>query len=181
MTYTGQTYISYPACQVQADILTMKPKTISSQSAKLLAYFINKEQSFFTLSEAQTALSAEIKSGAIRELTSSMVKRGLLLRLKNGLYHIIPYEKEPDLYFPNWHLVASQLVKNRHYYIGYYSALEIHGLITQPSLVEQIVVDKQIKPSIKNIFDVNFQFIYHNDKHFFGTKSQWIDNFNKVK
>ncbi len=25
-----------------------------------------------------------------------------------------------------------------------------------------------------------FQFIYHNEKHFFGTKKIWIDNFNKV-
>jgi predicted transcriptional regulator of viral defense system len=63
----------------------MKPKTISSQSAKLLAYFINKEQSFFTIQEAQTALS-ETKPGTVRELTSDMVKRGLLLRLKNLTY-----------------------------------------------------------------------------------------------
>ena len=27
---------------------------------------------------------------------------------------------------------------------------------------------------------VPFQFIYHNDKHFFGKKKIWIDNFNKV-
>jgi len=158
----------------------MRPKTLSSQSAKLLAYFFNKEQSFFTLSEAQTALS-ESKPGAVRELTSDMVKRGLLLRLKNGLYHIIPYEKQPDFYLPNWHLVASQLVKNRHYYIGYYSALEIHGLITQPSLIEQIVVDKQIEPSLKNLSKVKFQFISHKEKHFFCAKNQWIDNFNQVK
>jgi len=158
----------------------MKPKTLSSQSAKLLAYFLNKEQSFFTLSEAQMVLF-ETKPGTVRELISDMAKRGLLLRIKEGLYHIIPYEKNPEVYFPNWHIIASQLVKNRNYYIGYYSALEIHGLITQPSLIEQIVVDKQVKPSLKTINDVKFQFIYHKDKHFFGYKNQWIDNFNKVK
>jgi len=27
---------------------------------------------------------------------------------------------------------------------------------------------------------VTFQFIYHNEKHFFGTKKVWIDSFNKV-
>lgn len=158
----------------------MKYKTISSQSAKLLAYFNDKEQTFFSLSEAQTVFS-ETKPGTLRELISGMVKRGLLLRIKEGSYHIIPYEKNHNCYFPNWHLVASQLVKNRDYYIGYYSALEIHGLITQPSLIEQIVVDKQIKPSLRTIFDVKFQFIYHKDKHFFGYKNQWIDDFNKVK
>jgi len=58
--------------------------------------------------------------------------------------------------------------------------LQIHNLITQPSLKEQIVVSKQIRPSELKIKEVSFQFIYHNDKHFFGEKRMWIDNFNKV-
>jgi predicted transcriptional regulator of viral defense system len=32
----------------------------------------------------------------------------------------------------------------------------------------------------KNIECFDFQFIYHNSKHYFGTKKIWIDNFNKV-
>jgi predicted transcriptional regulator of viral defense system len=66
------------------------------------------------------------------------------------------------------------------HYIGYYSALQIHNLITQPSLKEQIVVSKQIRPSEIKIKNIPFQFIYHNDKHFFGAKKIWIDSFNKV-
>jgi len=27
---------------------------------------------------------------------------------------------------------------------------------------------------------VRFQFIYHNEKHFFGAKKIWIDSFNQV-
>jgi predicted transcriptional regulator of viral defense system len=103
-----------------------------------------------------------------------------LLRLKDGLYWVIPYEQEPASYFPNWHLIAGYLAGDTNYYIGYYSALEIHSLITQPALVEQIVVDKQIKPSVLKIRDVRFQFIYHNRKHFFGVKKTWVDGFNKV-
>ena len=45
---------------------------------------------------------------------------------------------------------------------------------------EQIVVKQQIRPSEIKIKDVPFQFIYHNEKHFFGAKKIWIDNFNKV-
>jgi predicted transcriptional regulator of viral defense system len=47
-------------------------------------------------------------------------------------------------------------------------------------LKEQIVVSKQIRPSEIKIKEVTFQFIYHNDKHFFGAKKMWIDSFNKV-
>jgi predicted transcriptional regulator of viral defense system len=109
-----------------------------------------------------------------------MTKRGLLMRLKDGLYHLIPYEADAASFMPNWHLLAEHLVKDANHYIGYYSALEIHSLITQPSLKEQIVVSKQIRPTALKIKEVPFQFIYHNNKHFFGAKKIWIDNFNRV-
>ncbi len=81
---------------------------------------------------------------------------------------------------PEWHLLAEHLVKEAKHYIGYYSALQLHNLITQPSLKEQIVVSKQIRPSAIKIKKVPFQFIYHNEKHFFGAKKIWIDSFHKV-
>jgi predicted transcriptional regulator of viral defense system len=82
---------------------------------------------------------------------------------------------------PDWHLIAEYIVKDAEYYIGYYSALQIHNLITQPSLKEQIVVSKQLRPSIIKIKKIPFQFIYHNTDHFFGTKKIWIDDFHKVQ
>jgi predicted transcriptional regulator of viral defense system len=104
----------------------------------------------------------------------------LLMRIKDGVFYIIPYEAEPSKFMPDWHLLAEHLVNNAKYYIGYYSALQIHNLITQPSLKEQIVVSKQIKPAELNIKNVSFQFVYHNTTHFFGSKKIWIDSFNKV-
>lgn len=133
----------------------------------------------FDYPEAENALPQSSKS-ALKELLSDMVKRGLLMRLKKGLYYIIPYEKEAESYMPDWHLIAGHLAKGTDYYIGYYSALQIHNLITQPSLKEQIVVAQQMRPSSLKIKDVKFQFIYHNMKHFFGSKKIWIDSFNKV-
>ncbi|MFV0469125.1 MAG: hypothetical protein ACK5MK_09400 [Dysgonomonas sp.] len=108
-----------------------------------------------------------------------MVNEGLLLRVKDGVFYIIPYEQDSLNYIPDWHLLAEPSA-GKHYYIGYYSALQIHNLITQPSIKEQIVVDRQIKPSIVEIKGTKFQFIYHNPKHFFGYKKTWIDSFNKV-
>lgn len=55
-----------------------------------------------------------------------------------------------------------------------------YNLITQPSLKEQIVVAEQLKPSTLKVKNIDFQFIYHNNQHFFGAKKIWIDNFNKV-
>ena len=157
----------------------MKHKYISTQSNGILSYFNQLEQDYFDYSEATLALPNSSES-ALKELLSDMAKRGLLMRLKKGLYYIIPYEKDAESFMPDWHLLAKPLTIGTPHYIGYYSALQIHNLITQPSLIEQIVVAKQIRPSTLKIKNVLFQFIYHNKNHFFGSKKMWIDSYNKV-
>lgn len=161
------------------DIDTMKNKYISKQSNKILSYFNGQNRSCFDYSLAYKALP-DSKANAVRELLSDMTKRGLLMRLKQGIYYIVPYEQNAETFMPDWHLIAEHLVNNAKYYIGYYSALQIHNLITQPSLKEQIVVSKQLRPSEIKIKNIPFQFIYHNEKHFFGSKKIWNDSFNKV-
>lgn len=159
--------------------MDIRYKTLSSQSAEVISHFVALNQPGFTMQEV-SALLLKSSKDAIKKLMRDMVKRGLLLRLKDGVYWIIPYEQEAYNYFPNWHLAAKYLVNDAAHYIGYYSALEIHSLITQPALREQIVVNKQIKPSFLTIKGHKFQFIYHNKDHFFGIKNTWVDSFNKV-
>lgn len=158
----------------------MKHKSISTQSGKLLAYFNEQSKSCFNYTDAFRALP-DSNEAAVQKLLSDMTGRGLLMRLKNGVYYIIPYEQNAESFVPDWHLISECLVSGAgEHYIGYYSALEIHGLITQPSLKEQIVVSKQTRQSEIKIKDVRFQFIYHNEKHFFGRQKIWIDSFHKV-
>jgi len=157
----------------------MKHKYISTQSNELLSYFNGQDKVCFDYAEAFEALP-DSKASAVRELLSDMTRRGLLMRLREGIYYIIPYEANADTFMPDWHLIAENIVKNADHYIGYYSALQIHNLITQPSLKEQIIVSKQLRPSEIKIRNIYFQFIYHNENHFFGFKKIWIDNFHKV-
>ncbi|MBS3992569.1 MAG: transcriptional regulator [Bacteroidetes bacterium] len=158
----------------------MNNKNISSQSSDLLKHFNNKGQRCFEITDVKDIFE-DTSDDAVKKLLSDMTKRGLLMRLKKGLYYLIPYEQDPKKFMPDWHLIAEYLVNNIDHYIGYYSALQIHNLITQPSLKEQIVVSKQIRPSEIKIKEVPFQFIYHNEKHFFGSKKIWIDSFNRVR
>jgi len=159
--------------------MDIKYKTLSNKSAQVVKHFNDLNRPAFTIHEAYALLKTSTKD-AVKKLMRDMIKRGLLLRLKEGVYWIIPYEQDPKTYFPNWHSVAKSLVGDAEHYIGYYSAMEIHSLITQPSLVERIVVNQQIKPSLLEIHGIKFQFIYHNANHFFGNKKIWIDGFNKV-
>lgn len=157
----------------------MRNKYISKQSNEILTFFNEHDSHCFDYELAKMALPKSNDS-ALRELLSDMTRRGLLMRVKRGLYYIIPYEQDAETFMPDWHLLAEYLVQDAKYYIGYYSALQVHNLITQPSLKEQIVVSRQVRPSTIKVKEVPFQFIYHNEKHFFGTKKMWIDNFNQV-
>lgn len=159
--------------------MAIKNKTLSYKAAFLLDKLEGQSKKCFTIDEAYRLLSDSPKD-SIKRLLGNMVRRGLLMRVKEGLYYVIPFEQNPETFMPDWHLLSQYLVGDAEYYIGYFSALQIHSLTTQPHLKEQIVVNKQIKPSTLLVKGIPFQFIYHNEAHFFGNKKMWIDSFNKV-
>ena len=158
----------------------MKDKILSRTTAFLLDKLNEKGIKCFTIDDAYRLLSDSLKD-SVKRMLSVMVKRGLLMRVKDGLYYVIPFEQDPETFMPDWHLLPQYLVGEKEYYISYFSALQIHSLTTQPHLKEQIVVNKQMKPSTLLVKGVPFQFIYHNESHFFGNKKMWIDSFNKVQ
>lgn len=148
-------------------------------SNKLISLFMEQGQTCFDIAEVYNKYPNTSK-GTIRELLRNLTNRGKISRLKQGLYVIIPLGKTNSTYLPDWHQLTKYLVESADYYIGYYSALQIHNLITQPSLKQQIVVSKQQKKSKLKIKRIEFQFIYHNKDHFFGSKKIWINQFEKV-
>ena len=108
-------------------------KNISTESSTLLTYLAKHNKRYFEISEVKAALP-ESSDNALAKLLSDMVNRGLLMRLKQGVYCVISYEEDPEQNMPEWHILPQYLVSEGKYYIGYYSAMEIHNLITQPSL-----------------------------------------------
>jgi predicted transcriptional regulator of viral defense system len=162
-------------------------KNISYRSSEFLNALNNRKKDFFTLKEATEILSGK-DNATVRKLLSDMTKRGLIMRIKDGLYHRIPYEQQPGQYFPNWHMTAEAMAHPKEYYIGFYSALEIHGLITQPSMNEQVVTRERIKPKTQKVKNasteqgrsVRVEFTTLSISRFFGYKKHWIDDFHKV-
>jgi predicted transcriptional regulator of viral defense system len=146
----------------------------------ILRRFSAKEKQSFTFEDVVKEFKAIDRVYLIKVL-SRMVKDGLLIRLERGVYNIVPLNESAINYIPDWHLVARAIMEGKDYYIGYYSAMQIHGLITQPSLTEIIVTKVQIKPSIVFIKNVKFQFVHHIENRFGGYSDVWISNHEKVK
>ena len=116
----------------------------------------------------------------LAKVLSTMIEKGMLIRLSQGIYHIVPNSADAKNYIPDWHLVSKHIMKGKEYYIGYYSAMQVHGLIIQPSLKEIIVTNLQVKPTSRRIQGVEFQFVTHTTARFFGYKNTWINKHDKV-
>ena len=116
----------------------------------------------------------------LSKVLSGMIEKGMLIKLSRNIYHTVPSSEDSSSYIPDWHLVAKYIMKGRDYYIGYYSAMQIHGLITQPSLKEFIATNRQVIPSSRTIKDVEFQFVTQKASRFFGYKNTWINKHEKV-
>jgi predicted transcriptional regulator of viral defense system len=149
-------------------------KVINKTAAILIQGLYREGLEFFDIKAAAEILDDRNET-SLRRLLCDMVKNGLVMRLRDGLYTIIPYNREPETYFPNWHIAAHYLAGDTPYYIGYYSALTLHDLTVQPSFWEQIVVAKPIRPTTQIIKDIPFKFITHNEHHFFGSTNKWIE------
>src|SRR5580700_6639766 len=83
-------------------------KTVGAQSARLLTALYDRSQSMFTLAEAAkiTGLSLHLASSLLHKAA----KRGLVYRLKPGLFTIVPPELGSTAEFANSpYLVAQRL------------------------------------------------------------------------
>ena len=156
----------------------MKYKRISGFSSKILTEMNEIGKTWFMLSDIYS-LFPDLSKNNIRVGIKRMCENGLLLHVCEGTYYIVPFEQDSNTYLPDWHLLVEPLAGCDHY-IGYNSALQIHGLITQPSLKEYIVSNIQRKPSVIYVNETCFQFIYHNNRHFFGYEKMWINQHDQV-
>lgn len=157
----------------------MKYKVITNNASKLLKHLSDSKKQFFTSQDVKEFMS-KTSNAYVKEFLEDLVHRQLIMRLQRGLYTVVPYDVAATDYFPDWNVVASHLVGDAEYYIGYYSAMQLHSLTTQPSYTVQVVVNKRMIPATKKIHNAKFQFIYHEAPSFFGIKKMWPDNFTWV-
>ncbi len=121
----------------------------------------------------------------LARILADMVDKGMLCKVTRNIYHIIPINADPETYFPDPHQVAKYIMQNMEYYIGYASAMKIHGLtlqseVKESELKEYVVTKKQTKPAIRSFGGITYQFIQHDATRFFGFSSIWINQFEEA-
>lgn len=110
----------------------------------------------------------------LSKVLASMVSMGMLMKLYRDLYFIIPLSADPETYSPDSRSVAKCIMNREGYYIAYSSAMYIHGLTNQPGTRTMVATERQRQPSKTNIRGMEFHFISHSYRRFFGYRELWI-------
>ncbi len=146
----------------------------SSLSWRIIRHFSQKKTFGFTLQDVVGEFPGYNRDYLARML-ARMVKEKFLCKISRSIYHIIPQVADPECYRPDPLQVAKYFFLHKAYYIGYSSALGIHGLISPSRARLEVVTINQVKPSIRNIGGIECRFIQHHSTRFFGFKNNWIN------
>jgi len=153
-------------------------RTLGKVSAYLITKLIEENKPIFTISDARGILNRNYNKTT--DLLSELVKRKVITRLKDGKFLIIPQEiGNVDKYFGNWLVAAREVVNSPRYYVGFYSAMQYWGMLTQPLFKIFVATPKrQIVPyQMKN----NLVLVYVKEKFIWGIKEEWVTQTQKVR
>jgi predicted transcriptional regulator of viral defense system len=146
-------------------------RTSRSQMAKLLMALYDCGQTTFTSADASRITG--LKSPLASSLLHKAAKRGLVSRLKRGLFAIVPPELGTSVeYSGNPYLVSRYLVGSAPYYLSHASAMELHRMVTQPQFTVFVSSTKRI-PN-QTLHGTKFRFVLLKRAHFFGTMKHWV-------
>ena len=155
-----------------------KLKTLGPQAAHLVTTLYEQNKPIFRLKEVEKILRlSELSS---RNFVRKLVNRGVVTRLKPGLFILVPFElgKEAE-YIGNPFVVAREIMGKKDYFLSHATAMEIHGGVTQPQLIVYVTTLKP-RRSVTTL-GIEFRFIHSQKKYFFGISDHWVTKQEKVK
>lgn len=153
------------------------PKTLGPRAAQLVAMLHERGRLVFTL--ADVADITGLSGASARSFVRKLVGRGVATRLRSGLYILVPFElgRERE-YLGNPYVVARELAAGKAYYVSHASAMDIHGMLTQPQLVVTVTSPAPMRG--RTILGTEFRFVRCKPSDVFGTVEQWVGKQEKV-
>ena len=139
--------------------------------ALLLRSLYDRSQTTFTLADVEEI--THLRPSLASSLLHKAAKRGLVSRLKRGVFVLVPPEMGSDTkYSGDSYLVAHRLAGDAPSFISHASAMEIHRMVTQPQFVVFSSSTKRIPNRTLN--GTEFRFVLIKPNHFFGTTKHWV-------
>jgi predicted transcriptional regulator of viral defense system len=152
-------------------------KTLGPQAANLVMILHERSRAVFRLEDVRDITG--LSGASARSFVRKLVDRGVATRLKPGLYVLVPFELGRERQYPgNPLIVAREIMKGEDYYLSHATAMEIHGMTTQPQLVVTVTTPKPRRSL--TALGVEFRFVRCQRRHLFGLTEHWVTKQEKV-
>ena len=143
--------------------------SLSDRESKILANLSYNGKSVFSIRDIKRFVKDP------RDILDSLRRKKWILKIKRGVYAIAPLEageKGSESYSLHSFTIGSFLVQP--YYIGYWSALNYHGLTDQTPPAVYVVTTKP--RNSRRVLNTQFKFVTVPNRKMFGTIKVEIDN-----
>jgi len=130
-----------------------------------------QHRTIFALSDVQAV--TQLSASSARNLIHKAQQRGLVTRLKPGLYNLVPFELgRTTEHIGNPYLIAREVAGNAPYYLSHGTALELHRMLTQPNLTIHVSCTRRIRP--QTIGGYEYRFVLVTETQMFGIAKHWV-------
>lgn len=153
-------------------------KTLGTQAANLVTTLHERSRVVFRLEDVRDITG--LSEASARSFVRKLVDRGVAARLKPGLYVLVPFELGRERrYTGNPLIVAREIMHGQDYYLSHATAMEIHGMTTQPQLMIMVTTPVPRRPL--TALGVEFRFVRCRRRHLFGLTEHWVTKQEKVR
>src|SRR3990172_6584498 len=95
------------------------------------------------------------------------------MRLKPGLYNLVPYELgRATEHIGSPYLIVREVAGNAPYFLSHGTALELHRMLTQPNLIIYVSCTRRIRP--QTIGGYEYRFVLVTEAQVFGIAKHWV-------
>jgi len=153
-------------------------KTLGRQTSRLFVELNERGKTTFSLRDVEQI--TKLRGSSARSLIFKAEKRGLITRLRPGLYTLVPFELgRATEYIGDPYVIAKELCASYGYFLSHASAMELLRMVTQPQLI--IYVSTSVRKPPRTIHGYEYRFVTVKPYHFFGLTEVWITKQQAIK
>jgi predicted transcriptional regulator of viral defense system len=146
-------------------------KTLGPRAAQLVTELNEQRRTTFAIADVQSI--TQLSANSARNLVHKAQQRGLVTRLKPGLYNLVPFELgRATEHIGSPYLIAAEVAGNAPYFLSHGTALELHRMLTQPNLTIHVSCTRRIRP--QTIGGYEYRFILVTEAQMFGIAKHWV-------
>jgi predicted transcriptional regulator of viral defense system len=114
-----------------------------------------------------------LRGSSARTLIHKAARRGLVTRLRAGLYTLVPFELgRATEYVGDPYVIAREMCEGHPYFLSHASAMELHRMVTQPQFT--IYVSSTLRTPPRAIHGHEYRFVAVKPTEIFGLTQVWV-------